>query len=73
LAVYAPPVNAETLWSKVGSNRRREYFSQPEQIYGGQVAFAEYDCPHRGGEEPYPMLHEHEKSDAVIVAVKAGE
>jgi RNA-directed DNA polymerase len=26
--------------------------------------------PHREGEEPYPMMHEHEKSDAAIGAEK---
>ena len=30
----------------------------------------EYDGPHREGEEPKPMMHGHEKSDSVIVAVK---
>ena len=30
----------------------------------------EYDGPHREGEEPKPMMHGHEKSDLVIVAVK---
>ena len=30
----------------------------------------EYDGPHREGEEPKPMMHGHEKSDFVIVAVK---
>src|SRR5262249_23720678 len=31
---------------------------------------AEYVGPHREGEEPKPMMHGHEKSDSVIVAVK---
>ena len=31
---------------------------------------AAYDGPHREGEEPKPMMHGHEKSDPVIVAVK---
>jgi RNA-directed DNA polymerase len=31
---------------------------------------AEYDGPHREGEEPKPMMHGHEKSDPAIVAVK---
>ncbi len=31
---------------------------------------AEYGGPHREGEEPKPMMHGHEKSDSVIVAVK---
>src|SRR5262245_41084262 len=30
----------------------------------------ERDGPHREGEEPKPMMHGHEKSDSVIVAVK---
>src|SRR4051812_46626188 len=30
----------------------------------------ERDGPHREGEEPKPMMHGHEKSDLVIVAVK---
>ena len=30
----------------------------------------EYGGPHREGEEPKPMMHGHEKSDLVIVAVK---
>src|SRR5205085_5037767 len=35
----------------------------------GRVS-AEYDGPHREGEEPKPMMHGHEKSDLVIVAMK---
>ena len=31
---------------------------------------AEYDGPHREGEEPKPMMHGHEKSDLAIVAEK---
>jgi hypothetical protein len=34
------------------------------------VLCAEYDGPHREGEEPKPMMHGHEKSDPVIVAMK---
>jgi len=34
------------------------------------VVRAEYGGPHRKGEEPEPMMHGHEKSDSVIVAVK---
>ena len=30
----------------------------------------EYGGPHREGEEPKPMMHGHEKSDLVIVAMK---
>ena len=33
-------------------------------------ACAEHGGPHREGEEPKPMMHGHEKSDSVIVAVK---
>ena len=40
----------------VSGRRRRVLF-----VYGG---------PHREGEEPKPMMHGHEKSDFVIVAVK---
>src|SRR5580765_5024612 len=40
----------------VSGRRRRALF-----VYGG---------PHREGEEPKPMMHGHEKSDLVIVAVK---
>ena len=32
---------------------------------------AEYDGPHREGEEPKPMMHESEKSDLAIVAGKS--
>ena len=39
------------------SGRRRRVL----RVYGG---------PHREGEEPKPMMHGHEKSDLVIVAVK---
>ena len=35
-----------------------------------RVLCAEYDGPHREGEEPKPMMHGHEKSDPVIVAMK---
>ena len=34
------------------------------------VLCAEYGGPHREGEEPKPMMHGHEKSDLVIVAMK---
>ena len=34
------------------------------------VLCAAYDGPHREGEEPKPMMHGHEKSDPVIVAMK---
>jgi RNA-directed DNA polymerase len=34
------------------------------------VLCAEYGGPHREGEEPKPMMHGHEKSDPVIVAMK---
>jgi hypothetical protein len=34
------------------------------------VLWAEYGGPHREGEEPKPMMHGHEKSDPVIVAMK---
>ena len=34
------------------------------------VMLREQDGPHREGEEPKPMMHGHEKSDLVIVAVK---
>ena len=40
----------------VSGRRRRVLF-----VYGG---------PHREGEEPKPMMHGHEKSDLVIVAMK---
>ena len=42
----------------LGSGRRRWVLSA---AYGG---------PHREGEEPKPMMHGHEKSDLVIVAMK---
>ena len=44
------------LGNLVSGRRRRVLF-----VYGG---------PHREGEEPKPMMHGHEKSDLVIVAVK---
>src|SRR3977135_3208558 len=34
---------------------------------GGDVL---YRAPHREGDEPKPMMHEHRKSDIAIVAVK---
>jgi methionyl-tRNA synthetase len=36
----------------------------------GRQALRERDGPHREGEEPKPMMHGHEKSDLVIVAMK---
>ena len=36
----------------------------------GRQMLRERDGPHREGEEPKPMMHGHEKSDLVIVAVK---
>jgi hypothetical protein len=35
-----------------------------------RVLCAKYGGPHREGEEPKPMMHGHEKSDLVIVAMK---
>src|SRR5215471_17808360 len=35
-----------------------------------RVMCPEYDGPHREGEEPWPMMYGHEKSDSVIVAAK---
>src|SRR5262249_13283726 len=35
-----------------------------------RVMCREYDGPHREGEEPWPMMYGHEKSDSVIVAAK---
>src|SRR5438045_8950960 len=35
----------------------------------GRQMLRERDGPHREGEEPKPMMHGHEKSDLVIVAV----
>ncbi len=36
----------------------------------GRQMLRERDGPHREGEEPKPMMHGHEKSDLVIVAMK---
>ena len=36
----------------------------------GRQMLRERDGPHREGEEPKPMMHGHEKSDPVIVAMK---
>src|SRR5438045_7159950 len=38
-------------------------------IWSGRQMLRERDGPHREGEEPKPMMHGHEKSDLVIVAV----
>ena len=38
------------------------------RVWPSDVAWR--DGPHREGEEPKPMMHGHEKSDLVIVAVK---
>src|SRR5262249_39201934 len=35
-----------------------------------RVMCPEYDGPHREGEEPWPMMYGHEKSDSVLVAAK---
>src|SRR6478609_8096834 len=43
--------------------------SEPERSHVRPQA-AEPTGPHREGEEPKPMMHGHEKSDSVIVAVK---
>jgi hypothetical protein len=39
-------------------------------LVSGRQMLRERDGPHREGEEPKPMMHGHEKSDPVIVAVK---
>ena len=39
-------------------------------LASGRQDLRERDGPHREGEEPKPMMHGHEKSDSVIVAVK---
>ncbi len=39
-------------------------------LVSGRRRCAECGGPHREGEEPKPMMHGHEKSDSVIVAVK---
>ena len=39
-------------------------------LASGRQQLRERDGPHREGEEPKPMMHGHEKSDLVIVAVK---
>src|SRR5215510_6175034 len=39
-------------------------------LVSGRQALRERDGPHREGEEPKPMMHGHEKSDLVIVAMK---
>src|SRR3979490_1069885 len=37
----------------------------------GQGGVVLYRGPHREGDEPKPMMHEHRKSDIAIVAVRA--
>ena len=39
-------------------------------LASGRQELRERDGPHREGEEPKPMMHGHEKSDLVIVAMK---
>src|SRR5215218_11230378 len=39
-------------------------------LASGRPTLRERDGPHREGEEPKPMMHGHEKSDLVIVAMK---
>jgi hypothetical protein len=39
-------------------------------LVSGRQALRERDGPHREGEEPKAMMHGHEKSDLVIVAMK---
>ena len=39
-------------------------------LASGRQMLRERDGPHREGEEPKPMMHGHEKSDLVIVAMK---
>src|SRR5262245_18454976 len=39
-------------------------------LASGRHMLRERDGPHREGEEPKPMMHGHEKSDLVIVAMK---
>src|SRR5215470_19156131 len=44
--------------------------SEPGRSRVWPSASSERDGPHREGEEPKPMMHGHEKSDLVIVAMK---
>jgi hypothetical protein len=39
-------------------------------LASGRQMLRERDGPHREGDEPKPMMHGHEKSDLVIVAMK---
>src|ERR687888_1300281 len=39
-------------------------------LVSGRQMLRERDGPHREGEKPKPMMHGHEKSDLVIVAMK---
>src|SRR6516162_9765080 len=55
--------------SKATSRAKGSYRNLGGLVSGCQM-LRERDGPHREGEEPKPMMHGHEKSDLVIVAMK---
>ena len=57
--------------SKATSRAKGSHRNLGDLVSGRQMSRAcVYGGPHREGEEPKPMMHGHEKSDLVIVAMK---
>ena len=56
--------------SKATSRAKGSHRNLGGLVSGRRCCVSGYGGPHREGEEPKPMMHGHEKSDLVIVAMK---
>jgi hypothetical protein len=61
---------ADALPGSKATSRAKGSYRNLGDLVSGRQALRERDGPHREGEEPKPMMHEREKSDPAIVAVK---
>jgi RNA-directed DNA polymerase len=61
---------ADALPGSKAISRAKGSYRNLGYLASGRQELRERDGPHREGEEPKPMMHGHEKSDSVIVAVK---
>ena len=61
---------ADALPGSKATSRAKGSHRNLGDLGSGRQMLRERDGPHREGEEPKPMMHGHEKSDLVIVAVK---
>ena len=61
---------ADALPGSKATSRAKGSYRNLGDLASGRQELRERDGPHREGEEPKPMMHGHEKSDLVIVAMK---